>query len=106
MRRRVNYTKPTHHSLIMFGLAIIIPLLAVANILFSAQVSHLGFRIAELNQQKGQLSQENAELEEQIFHQSALTKIQAIAVSRGYMSDADYFTLPGGYPVAYTNQAP
>ena len=87
--------------MIIILMVIIIPILALVNIVLSAQVSHLGFKIAELNQQKDLLHNHNQHIEQEIFKLSALTHIHQQAESLGYSTDNQYISLPGTLPVAF-----
>lgn len=100
MRRR---RQPHHQSPSKIPLLIsisVIPLLAIINIVLSAQVAHLGFRIADLNQRKADLVSQNETLQEQVYLQASLTKVRTFAQENGYIDTTNLVTLPEPLPVA------
>jgi cell division protein FtsL len=102
LKRRRQKEFPVDNNPKLIGLLIlVIPILALANILLSAKVSHIGFQIEALNDKKLALSIHNQTLEEEIFKLSALTQIHHHAKALGFDTDNNYQDIPLPPPVAY-----
>ena len=104
MRRRQRYIKESNTSsrpLLIIFLAVLVPILALVNIIMSAQVSDLGFKIAEYTNSKNTLAKQNQDLEQQIYEHSALTHIHKKADQMGFTTEKEYISIPDPLPVAY-----
>lgn len=103
-RRRHQVQQTSRSPLILLALVLVIPVLAVINVVLSAQVAHLGFRISEVDATKGQLMDEAQKLEQQIYENSALTEVYQQAEVMGFTNDTEYHSIERNLPVAYTDK--
>lgn len=83
-RRLTNTPKPLSLRWLWVCIMCTIPILAFANIVLSAQVSDLGFKLAELAVRKDAVVKQSELLESKLFEVSSLTQIMQTADNEGF----------------------
>lgn len=89
-RRLTNKPKPLSLRWLWVCVICAIPILAIANIILSAQVSDLGFKLAELAVRKDTVAKQSEELETKLFEVSSLTQIMQAADNLGFENQNQY----------------
>lgn len=98
----------THHHqssrifkrLVVFCLSLAVISLGVVNVWLSAKVSHIGIELKEVELKRIELAKTNVHIENQIQEETALNKLQQIAVERGFFQKAKIARLSPTLPLA------
>jgi len=103
-RRQLTSNQPRSLGKLWAIFIIIIPVLAIVNVFLSAQVSDIGFQMADLYREKDELTEMNQRLETALFETSSLTKIMTAAESWGFDNNNNYLHLAGDPQVAMKSE--